>query len=428
MTIWLPIVLMLILFICGMPVAFAMGIAGAVGLFLHNGLATMMGILEIVPNRTVASFLMTTVPMFILMAEFASASKLTQKMFFAASKWLGHLPGGLGIATVMAGATFGAISGSSTAAAAAFAPVAIPEMKKYGYNEGFAAGIVAVTGTLAILIPPSIAFILYGIIAEVSIGKLFIAGIIPGLVSATAYSFVIYLRIKIKPNLAPRISRSTFREKINSLIPLWAITILIILVLGGIYSGAITATEAGAVGAMGAFIIAVVGKIDRAAIWSSLGRTARATCMIFTIIIGAMIFGYFVTTTQLNQKLINWIIGNNFSPNTVLFVIICLYLVLGCFMDQIAILLTTLPLVFPLILSLGFDPIWFGVIVVKTGEIGLATPPFGMNTYVTSSCSGVPLEEVFRGEMVLIMTDLFVLLLLCLFPQICLWLPNLMST
>jgi len=253
---------LLFLLFCGMPVAFSLGVAGAAGLYLINGLPAMMGILEIAPYRTAASFLMTTIPMFILMAEFASEGKMTRNLFVAAYKWMGQLPGGLAIASVIASTGFAAVSGSSTASAATLSSIAMPEMKKYGYNEGFSAGVISIAGTLAIMIPPSIAFILYGILTEVSIGKMFIAGIIPGLITAAGYCAAILICVKRKPSLAPRYTANSLREKVESLKPIWTVMLLVVLVLGGIYTGAVTATEAGAVGAAGAFLIGVAtGKI-----------------------------------------------------------------------------------------------------------------------------------------------------------------------
>lgn len=420
--------ILLFLLLCGMPVAFSLGVAGAAGLYLNNGLPAMMGILEITPYRSVASFLMTTIPMFILMAEFASEGKMTRNLFVAAYKWMGQLPGGLAIASVIASTGFAAISGSSTASAATLSSIAMPEMKKYGYNAGFSAGIISIAGTLAIMIPPSIAFILYGILTEVSIGKMFIAGIMPGLITAAGYCAAIFICVKRKPSIAPRYTASSLREKVEALKPTWPVILLVVIVLGGIYTGAVTATEAGAVGAAGAFLIGVAtGKIKTPGVWASLGRTAQTTTMIFSIIIGAMIFGYFITTTQMTQKMINLVVALNLSPGVVLFIIVCMYLLLGCILDQIAILLLTIPLIFPLVMSLNFDPIWFGIIVTKTAEIGLVTPPVGMNVYVTSASSGVKLEEVFRGIWPFVLTDLVVLLILCMFPEISLWLPNLMG-
>jgi len=428
MTVPFALVLLVFLLVGGMPVAFALGVAGAVGLLLQNGFAAMSGILEITPYRTAASFLMTTIPMFVLMAELASESKLTKQIFIAVYRWMGQLPGGLAMASVIASAGFAAISGSSTASAATLSSMAMPEMKKFGYNSGFSAGVISIAGTLAIMIPPSIAFILYGIITEVSIGKLFMAGVMPGILTAFGYCIAILISVKLKKGIASEVKPFTFREKAETLKPIWPILILIFLVMGGIYSGAVTATEAGAVGAMGAFLIAVlIRRTGKSGIWSSLERTAQTTTMIFSIIIGAMIFSYFVTTTQTTQKLINLVAGSNLSNGTVLFIIIGLYLFLGCILDQIAILLLTLPIIFPLITSIGYDPIWFGVIVVKTAEIGLVTPPLGMNVYVVAASSKVPIEDVFIGVLPFVAIDLVILAVLCAVPEISLWLPNFMS-
>lgn len=427
MLVVLIVIMMLIFLVCGMPVAFALGVSGAIGLFFVAGFDAMLGILETAPYRTVASFLMTTIPMFILMAEFSSEGKLTNKLFNTTYKWLGSLPGGVPIATIMAGAGFAAVSGSSTASAATFASAVVPEMRKYGYDDEMSAGVIAVAGTLAILIPPSIGFILYGILTEQSISKLFIAGIIPGIITTLGYCVTIYFLVRIK-GIESSINVSfTLKEKIQSLVPVWPVLILVFFILGGIYSGAITATEAGAIGAVGAFFLAIIsGGMGWKGTWNSLGKTAKSTAMIFTIIIGAMVFGYFVTLTQTTQHLISFIGSSSLSPGVILFLTITFFLLLGCMLDQIAILLITIPLVFPLMMSLGFDPIWFGVVCCKTATIGMVTPPIGINVFVTASVADIPLSKAFRGITPFVIIDLFVLLILCLFPSISTCLVKLM--
>ena len=423
-----PVILLLILLGIGLPVAFAMGVSGTIGLYMLGGIDLVMGILGTSPYRTSASFLFTTLPLFIFMAEIISATNITRDLFNAAHKWLGHLPGGLGIATVMACALLGAMSGSSTASAAAMSSIAIPEMVKFNYKKYMAAGVVAIGGTLAIMIPPSIPMIVYGITTETSIGKLLIAGVFPGLLTALFYSVGIIGWVKFDPEVAPLISPYSWRERFLSLKELWPVLVLIILVIGGMYSGFVTATEAAAVGAFGALMI---GLATRRLTWRNftiaVKATLRSSTMIFTIIIGAMVLGYYMTVSLLTQQTISFITNLPVGKWGIMVIVVVLYLILGCFMDQIAILLLTLPLTFPLVTGLGFDPIWFGVIVIALAEIGLVTPPVGMNSYVVSSVSKVSLEDTFKGAGIMLLFEAVVLIILLAFPKISTWLPSLMD-
>ncbi|MHB8090396.1 MAG: TRAP transporter large permease [Syntrophales bacterium] len=425
---FLPIILLLLLMVIGMPVAFAMGVSGAIGLYMLGGSDLLMGILGTSPYRTAASFLLTTLPLFIFMAEIISATNITRDLFNAAHKWLGHLPGGLGIATVMACALLGAMSGSSTASAAAMSSIAIPEMVKFNYKQHMAAGVVAIGGTLAIMIPPSIPMIVYGITTETSIGKLLMAGVFPGLLTALFYSVGIIGWVKLDPKVAPLISPYSWRERFLSLKGVWPALVLITLVIGGMYSGFVTATEAAAVGAFGALML---GLVMRRLTWINFTIAVRATLrsstMIFTIIIGAMILGYYMTVSLLTQQTIDYITNLPVGRWGIMAILVVVYLILGCFMDQIAILLLTLPLTFPLVTKLGFDPIWFGVIVIALAEIGLVTPPVGMNSYVVSSVSKVSLEDTFKGAGIMLIFEAVVLVILLAFPQISTWLPSLMG-
>jgi len=414
--------------IIGMPVGFALGVSGSIGLWMINGLELVSGILQTTPHSSAASFVLTAVPMFVLMAEYATVSGMTRDAFVAAYRFLGHIKGGLAIACVLASAGMAAVSGSSTASAATMAKAAIPEMRKYNYDDALSAGVVGVAGTLAIMIPPSIILILYGIMTEVSIGDLLIAGIIPGIVTAVGYFISIYFWVRKKPDIAPTIEPFSRRERMDALKKVWPMLVLITAVLVGIYSGAITPTEAGAFGSFIAFLITLTAR-NKGEKWLEkvLSHTATTTAMIFTIIIGAMVFGYFLTYTQVTQNLIGFVGGLNVSNWVILCIIIAIYLLLGMFMDQLAILFLTVPLTFPLAMSLGFDPIWFGIIITKTAEIGLVTPPLGLNIYVVSSSADVPIETAFKGTGRLLIVEFIVLLLLLLFPKIATWLPQLMS-
>jgi tripartite ATP-independent transporter DctM subunit len=350
---------------------------------------------------------------------------MTKDIFNACHKWLGRLPGGLGIATILAGAVLGAVSGSSTAAAATLSTSAVPQMKRYGYKTHFSMGVVSISGTLAILIPPSLALIMYGIFTETGVGSLLIAGIIPGILSALAYIVTVLIWVKRNPNVAPRIAeKPTFQEKVQSLRTIWPALVLFLVVIGGIYAGVVTATEAGALGAFATFVIVLLlRRLSFKNMNIAFKNTLRATAMIMTIVICAMVFGYFLTTTQVTQHLIEFIADSGVSKWTVLFFIVILYIVLGFFMDQIAILILTLPFTFPLMTSLGFDPIWFGILVTKLGEIGLITPPVGMNVFVAAGAAGVRPSEGFRGVTPFVICDMVVLLILILFPALSTWLP-----
>lgn len=423
------LVLFLLLLVFGMPVAFSMAVSGAIGLWGLSGFNSLMGVLGTSPYRSTASFLMTTLPMFIFMAELISASNITKDLFKAAYQWLGHFPGGVAIATVGSSALLGAMSGSSTASAAAMASIAIPEMTKLGYKKTMSAGVVAMGGTLAILIPPSIPMVVYGITTESSIGKLLIAGVIPGIITALAYAIGIIIWTKIRPDVAPKVTAFSWRERFASLVGIWPTLVLVILVIGGMYSGLATSTEIAAIGALGALIIGVaMGRLKWPQFVTAVRATLRSSTMIFTIIIGAMIFGYFLTISGSTQNAINAIASLPVAPWVIMGIVIGIYLILGCFMDQIAILLLTLPLTFPLVVGkLGYDPIWFGVIVIVLAEIGLVTPPIGMNAFVVSSVSKVSLEDTFKGAGIMLLFEAVVLALLLAFPQLSLWLPSQMK-
>lgn len=428
MIVGIGVLLLLFFLVIGAPVAFALGISGVVGLFLVGGWDSVAGVMNTVPYRTAASYTMSTIPMFILMAELINESGIVRELFTAAQKWLERLPGGLAIAGVFASAGMAALSGSSTASAAALSSISVPEMIRAGYKRHIAAGIITVAGTLAIMIPPSIPLVIYGVVTENSIGKLLIAGVIPGIMTASIYTLGILFWSKIIPDAMPRSSsRYSWRERFQSIRNLWAFVILASIVLVSMYLGIATPTEAAAAGAFGALIIPLIRRqIDFKGIRHAFVLTLRVSTMIFMIIIGAMIFGYFLTATQAVQSMIAFIGNLKTSKEVIFLMIVVLYLFLGCFLDVIAILLITLPLIYPLAMSLGYNAIWFGIIVIKLIEIGLITPPLGMNAYVVSAATGVPLAEVFKGVGMMLIFELVTLILLILFPIISIWLPSMM--
>jgi C4-dicarboxylate transporter DctM subunit len=417
--------LLLVLLAAGVPVGFSLCLAGTIGLYLVGGTDLVTGILSTAPLSASNSYELLTIPMFILMAEFVIISGVADKLFDAAARWVGRVPGGLGIATAIAGAGFGAISGSSVASAATLSSTSIPAMLRQNYEPKLACGVVAISGTLAMLIPPSIAAVLYGIIAEVSIGKLLIAGVIPGLIVACAIALTVLFLVALDPSRAPRGRAYSFREKWESLRVAGPMLILFMGVTGIIYLGVATPTEAAAIGAFFAFVLALMHRrLTVSTTIQSLIRAGRTTCMIIMIILGAQIFGYFFTLTQTTQTIVATISQLDVNRYVILVLILGLYLALGCFLDTIAILFLTVPIVVPIINALKFDPVWFGILVIVTCEVGLLTPPVGMNCFVVARYTGRPLHEVFAGVMPHIWAHLIVIALFIIFPQLILWLPN----
>jgi tripartite ATP-independent transporter DctM subunit len=419
------LVVLFLLLIFGMPVAFALGVAGMVGLYLKGGLDIVLGILRSTPLSATSSYELITVPMFMLMAEFIIVSRIADELFDSAKVWLGRTPAGLAISTALAGAGFGAISGSSTAAAATLSGTSIPAMIRHNYNPRLASGVVAISGTLAMLIPPSIAIVLYGLIAQVSISRLLIAGIIPGLLVTIVITLTVLALAAINPSHAPAGSSYSLREKLASLRIVGPMIALIMLVTGCIYLGIATPTEAASLGAFGAMVIAA---IRRRLTWDSfchaLFNASRTTCMIVLIIICAQVFGYYFTLTGFTQDLVSYVADLDVSRWVIFALIVLLYLVLGCFLDQVAILFLTVPIVLPVVTALGFDPVWFGIIVIITAEVGLVTPPVGLNVYVVAAYSKIPVKDIFIGVAPHVLAHMLVILLLAMFPALILWLPS----
>lgn len=417
------IIILLLLIAIGMPIAFVLIVTGTIGVYMAAGMDAVYGILSTSLFRSVNSFTLTTIPLFILMALLLERSRIANDLFDCFIKWFGHFPGGAGIATTYASAGFGAVSGSSAAATTVMSNIAVPELRKAGYNERFSTGLVATcTGTLGVLIPPSIPLVLYGVQTETSIGKLLIAGIVPGILLALMLTIYIYI-YSIKTN--NKLDKVALHEKMAALKKIWSTLILALLVVLFIYLGWGTTSEAAAIGAFGALVIGLaMRRLDAKKIIDAVVETVKQSTMIFSIIIGATVFSYFITLTRVNHTIVNFFTDNFESKWIILAFIILFYLVLGLFMDMIGSLLLTLPIVYPLITALGFDPIWFGVIVVILLEIGLVTPPVGINLFITSKASKVPVEKVFVGAIPFIIIELILILVLILFPKIILFLPN----
>ena len=412
----------------GMPVAFALAVSGCLGLYWVGGMDALVGIVTTTPLSTAGTYELISIPMFILMAEFVILSGVADNLFKAAATWVGRVPGGLAMATALAGAGFGAISGSSTASAATLSSTTIPAMLKQGYEPQLAGGVVAISGTLAMLIPPSIALVLYGIIADVSISQLLIGGVVPGLMVTVTIMLTVWFLVWQKPERAPLGNAYTMAEKFRSLKVVGPMLVLFMSVTGVIYTGIATPTEASGIGAFGAFVLAVrEGKINYPTLSKALMRAAQASCMIIMIIVCAKIFGYFFSLTQATQMIVAWVAQQDMSRWVVIGLILFGYIVLGCLMDQIAILILTVPVVLPLIKTLGFDPVWFGVIIIVTAEVGLVTPPVGLNVFVVSRYTGRPLKEVFAGVWPHVIAHLVLIAVFVAFPGLITWLPSTMN-
>jgi tripartite ATP-independent transporter DctM subunit len=409
------------------PVGIAMATVGILGFgYLIGDLGPALRLLAQSPIRTATDAEFAVIPLFLLMGAFASTSGMSRELFRASNAFVGHFRGGLGIATIAACGGFAAICGSSVATAATFSSVAYPEMRRFGYPQSFATGVIAAGGSLGIMIPPSTVFAVYGLITEQDIGKLFIAGIVPGIIAVAMYIITINIIGVLRPGFLPKGERHGWDERLLALRDVWAVALLFIFIIGGLYGGLFTATEAAGMGAGGAFIIALLrGKLSRKGFWSSCVDTVRTTAAVFTILIGALIFGYFLTITQTPQKITEFLTGLGLGPYGVLILIMLMYLVLGCIMDAMAMIILTIPIVFPVIKALGFDPIWFGVIIVMTVELGLIHPPVGMNVFVIKSViKDVKLSTVFYGVMPFVVTDILRLALLIAFPVLATFLPS----
>jgi tripartite ATP-independent transporter DctM subunit len=415
-----------VLMILRVPVGMAMGLVGVAGFaYMVDGPAALKNVGH-TTARTVTDYNFAVIPLFLLMGSFATTSGMSRELFRSANAFLGHLRGGLGIATIAACGGFAAICGSSVATAATFSRVAYPEMRRYKYPQSFSTGVIAAGGTLGIMIPPSTVLAVYGLITEQDIGKLFIAGVGPGLLAIGMYMITITLIGLARPGYLPAGPRMTWRERLEAVRDVWATLLLFLFIIGGLYGGLFTATEAAGAGAGGAFVIGMIrNRLSRADIARSLLETTRTTAAVFTVLIGALLFGYFLTVTETPQKLTEFMTGLGVGRYGVLALIMVMYLVLGCLMDALAMIILTIPIVFPVIKQLGFDPIWFGVVIVMTVELGLIHPPVGMNIFVIKSViEDVKISTIFYGVLPFIVTDLIRLILLIVFPIIALWLPS----
>ena len=411
----------------GVRVFIAAGVVGLAGLIAMIGWEAGVGIAGTIPHSKSVTYTLSVLPMFILIGYLAFHAGITQAVFDAAKKWFGWVPGGLAVSTVFATAGFAAVSGASTATAAVFSRVAIPEMLKLNYDRRMAAGVVAAGGTLASLIPPSAILVIYAIIVEESVGQLLLAGFIPGVLSAIIYAFIISGRVVINPEMGPPVRGFTWGERFKSLPGTLPIISVIAIIFSAIYSGWATPTDAGALGAFVVFCIALYRGMTMGKLREALLETARLTVMIFSIIWGVLVFVRFLGFAGLPEAFAAWVTGLDMPPVMIVIMILIVYAILGMFMDGIGMLLLTLPIVYPAIVGLGYDPIWFGIIVVKMVEICLITPPIGLNCYVVNGVRpDIPLSDIFRGITPFFICDILTVALFIAFPEIVLFLPNLM--
>lgn len=411
------------------PLAFAMGLVGLAGLTWTLGWQPAIASTSQVVYETGFAYILSVIPLFILMGNFVARAGLAHELFHAAYVFIGHMRGGLAHATVGACAGFGAICGSSIATAATMSKVAYPSMKRLGYSDSLSAGVIAAGGTLGIMIPPSTIMVIYGIVTETNIGKLFAAGVIPGLLTAALLMSVIVFIASRDPSQAPSAERFSWSERWTALRGIWGVILLATMVLGGIYGGFFTATEGAGVGAAGAFLFALARRaLTWKVLYEVLVESARTTAMLFTLLIAATLFANFVNFTSMPNDLKAWIINLGLSPLMIVAAMMLIYVLLGTVMEELTMVLLTLPLFFPIVTGLGFDPIWFGVLIVMVIQIGIISPPVGMNLFVLNTLlPNVGLPNIFRGVAPFVLAQIVMLVLLVAFPSISLWLPSLIK-
>ncbi len=425
----LSVFLLIFLMFLNMPVGFAMAFVGFIGFGYIVNFNASFSMITSETWGVFSNYNFTVIPLFILMGQIAYYSGISKRLYEAAYIWIGHKQGGLAYATVLACAGFSTISGSTNATAATMAAITIPEMKRYNYSMRLAAGTVAAAGSLGILIPPSVIFIVYGILTEQSIGKLFAAGIIPGIILSAFFLIAIYITVNRNPKLAPAGERASMKERFAALFGVIETLIIFSLIMSGIFFGFFTPTEAAGVGA---FLVLIVALVQKKISWknfiASLSDTVKISCMIMMIVAGAMIFGKFIAVTEIPLNLAEWVVSMNFSKYMVITLILLVYFFGGCFMDSMAMIMLTIPIFYPLIIKSGFDPIWFGVIIVLMTEIGVITPPVGINVYVVQAVAkDIPLEEIFIGVIPLLIAMIIFTIFIVIFPEIVTFLPNLIS-
>ncbi|MGH2272380.1 TRAP transporter large permease [Anaerohalosphaeraceae bacterium U12dextr] len=419
-------VALLVLLLSNMPVGLVMAVVGVIGFAVVRSPSAALSVLTTDIYDTFSSQTLSVIPLFVLMGQVAFHSGISRRLFAAAYSWLGQLPGGLAMSTVGACTAFGAICGSGPATSATMAAVALPEMKRYQYNMELAAGTVAAGGTLGMMIPPSVVFIVYAILTEQSIGDLFLAGVLPGLLTAVLFCVTIFIQCMLRPGFGPVAPKTSLAEKTQSLLGVLETLILFAVVMGGMFAGFFTPTEAAAIGAFGAIVIAACQKkLTAKMLMQSLYETIRTSCMVIIIVAGAIIFGHFLAVTLLPLKMATGLAGLPLPGWMIMAIILMFYLVAGCFVDALALIILTIPIFYPVVQNLGYHPIWFGVVIVLVTQMGAITPPVGVCVYVVSGMErDIPLQTIFRGALPFLLTLVIATALMMLFPQIIIWLPE----
>jgi C4-dicarboxylate transporter DctM subunit len=425
----LSLVVIIALVVLRVPVAVAMGLVGTIGYWILDDFSAALNRLGNTPFELAEAYSLSVVPLFLLMGAIAARSGMSRDLFRAANGLFSGQPGTVAMAAVGACAGFGAICGSSLATAATMSKIAIPEMRRLGYDDRLACGAVASGGTLGILIPPSVILIVYAVIAQESVARLFAAGLLPGLVLTALNILVIWALCKFKPELGPPAGgKRTLRERLSDLMATWQMVLLFVISVGGIYAGLFSPTEAAAVGCLGALVLGfATRRITARDVLQSLAETVRTTAVLFIIVIMAFVYAYFLVLTQLPQGLVDWVTVLGFSPLTIMLLLILFYLVLGCFLDSLGMILITVPVFLPMVIGLGYDPVWFGVLIVLVVEIGLITPPVGMNLFVIrAQHSDIPIATLYRGVLPFLSAGLILIVLLLAVPALALWFPALL--
>ena len=419
------LICMFVLIMLHVPIGVTMAVVGVGGFAAIAGWAPAVKLLASEPAATMANLDLAVIPLFMLMGSLAATSGLAKDIFETAEALVGHRPGGLAATTIVASAGFGAVCGSSVATTATFGRVALPEMIARGYSKGSSAGAVAAGGTLGIIVPPSSIMVLYGVLTEVSVLKLFSAAILPALLSVLLYLTAIWIVAWRNPDAMPGSDKLPLRDRVRALGRSWGAIALAVIVLGGIYSGVFTVNEAAAVGVVFAFFFALGrGKLNRTTFLSVLSEASSATVMIYIIVFGAMIFSYFVSISGVSQEMIGAIENLGLPPLGVILLLVFIYLILGAFFDEVAAVVVTLPFVLPVILSLGYDPIWWGILDVALIGVGMLTPPIGINVMLLNAMRrDIPLSTIYKGVLAFFFADCVRILILVLFPQVTLWLP-----
>jgi tripartite ATP-independent transporter DctM subunit len=421
----LTILLLFFLFSLGMEIGFAMALAGFIGFAACVNTSAAMNLVAKDFFSVFTSYGFTVIPLFVLMGQIGASGGVARSLYDCAYKFLGHVPGGLAIGTVAAATVFKAICGSSPATAATFATVAVPEMDRYGYDKRLSCGTVATVGTLGVLIPPSVVLIIYGVLTETSIGKLFLAGIIPGLLIAMTFVLTLYGWCRVNPSLGPAGERSTWSARLRSLPPIFWVLLVFAVVVGGLMKGFFTPTEAGSIGSFAVLILTTVKRdMTPKRFVKSVLDTLRIGCMTLMLVAGATIMGHFFVVTQIPSHVAEWMGGLALPRIVIMLMIIAVYLIGGSFIEDLAFLILATPIFLPVALKLGYDPVWFGVIIGVVTMIGIIIPPMAINAFVVSGVTGVPTATVYRGIYPHLVGMSVCLILFLLFPEISLWLPN----